>query len=117
VRTERWKYIRRFGERTTPVLANCDDSPSKSLLLSLGWAQRTVAAEQLYDLAFDPNEAANLAEDPAYADVRAQLAGRLEDWMAQTDDLLLHGDPSPPVGAEVNDPDQLSATEPTTRIG
>jgi arylsulfatase A-like enzyme len=117
VRTERWKYIRRFGERTTPVLANCDDSPSKSLLLSLGWAQRTVAAEQLYDLAFDPNEAANLAEDPAYADVRAQLAGRLEDWMAKTDDPLLHGDPSPPVGAEVNDPDQLSAIEPTTRIG
>ena len=33
VRTQRWKYIRRFGERTTPVLPNCDDSPSKSLLL------------------------------------------------------------------------------------
>ena len=33
VRTERWKYIRRFGDRKTPVLANCDDSPSKDLLL------------------------------------------------------------------------------------
>ena len=113
IRTERWKYIRRFGERTTPVLANCDDSPSKSLLMSLGWAERQVAFEQLYDLAFDPNEAANLAEDPAYADVRDELSGRLRRWMEDTDDPLLHGDPSPPIGAEINDPDQISATEPT----
>jgi N-sulfoglucosamine sulfohydrolase len=113
IRTERWKYIRRFGERTTPVLANCDDSPSKSLLMSLGWAERQVAFEQLYDLAFDPNEAANLAENPAYADVRDELSGRLRRWMEETDDPLLNGDPSPPIGAEINDPDQISATEPT----
>jgi N-sulfoglucosamine sulfohydrolase len=113
IRTERWKYIRRFGERTTPVLANCDDSPSKTLLMSLGWAERQVAFEQLYDLAFDPNEAANLAEDPAYADVRDELSARLQRWMEETDDPLLKGDPSPPIGAEINDPDQISATEPT----
>lgn len=113
IRTERWKYIRRFGERTKPVLANCDDSPSKSLLMSLGWAERPVAFEQLYDLAFDPNEAANLAENPACADVRSELSGRLQRWMEETDDPLLHGDPSPPIGAEINDPDQISATEPT----
>jgi arylsulfatase A-like enzyme len=116
VRTQRWKYIRRFGQRTTPVLANCDDSPSKSLLLSLGWAHRTVPFEQLYDLAFDPNEAANLADDPACAEIRNELAGRLGSWMQDTHDPLLDGDPSPPVGAEINDPDQLSASEPTRRI-
>jgi N-sulfoglucosamine sulfohydrolase len=113
IRTERWKYIRRFGDRAMPVLANCDDSPSKSLLMSLGWAERPVAFEQLYDLAFDPNEAANLAEDPAYAEVRSELSARLRRWMEETDDPLLHGDPSPPIGAEINDPDQISATEPT----
>jgi arylsulfatase A-like enzyme len=116
VRTERWKYIRRFGNRTRPVLANCDDSPSKSLLMRLGWAERPVPFEQLYDLTFDPNEAANLVGDPAHEDVLADLRGRLEEWMGQTDDPLLQGDPSPPSGAEINDPDQISPTEPLTRI-
>jgi N-sulfoglucosamine sulfohydrolase len=117
VRTERWKYIRRFGERRTPVLPNCDDSPSKDLLLRYGWAEREIAFEQLYDLVFDPNEAANLTEDPAYADTLADLRGRLERWMRETDDPLLHGDPVPPAGAEINQPDQLSASDPLTRIG
>ncbi len=117
VRTERWKYIRRFGERRTPVLPNCDDSPSKDLLLRYGWAEREIAFEQLYDLVFDPNEAANLAADPAYAGPLAELRGRLDGWMRATDDPLLHGDPIPPAGAEINRPDQLSASEPLTRIG
>ena len=117
VRTERWKYIRRFGERRTPVLPNCDDSPSKDLLLRYGWAEREIAFEQLYDLVFDPNEAANLAADPACAGPLAELRGRLDAWMHDTDDPLLHGDPMPPAGAEINQPDQLSASDPLTRIG
>ena len=36
VRTERWKYIRRFDDATHPVLANCDDSASKELLVDGG---------------------------------------------------------------------------------
>jgi N-sulfoglucosamine sulfohydrolase len=115
IRTERWKYIRRFGSRTTPVLANCDDSPSKDLLISLGWAEQAVAFEQLYDLAFDPNEASNLATDPRYEQTRRELSERLSSWMVETSDPLLHGDPTPPPGAEINDPDQISATEPTIR--
>jgi N-sulfoglucosamine sulfohydrolase len=117
VRTERWKYIRRFGERTTPVLPNCDDSPSKDLLLRYGWAEREIAFEQLYDLVFDPNEASNVAADPACAGPLAELRGRLDGWMHETDDPLLHGDPIPPAGAEINQPDQLSASDPLTRIG
>jgi N-sulfoglucosamine sulfohydrolase len=115
IRTERWKYIRRFGSRTTPVLANCDDSPSKDLLISLGWAEQAVAFEQLYDLAFDPNEASNLATDPRHENTRRELSERLSSWMVETSDPLLHGDPTPPPGAEINDPDQISATEPTIR--
>jgi N-sulfoglucosamine sulfohydrolase len=117
LRTERWKYIRRFGERATPVLPNCDDSPSKDLLLRYGWAEREIPFEQLYDLVFDPNEAANLAADPACADTLAELRGRLERWMTETDDPLLHGDPAPPAGAEINQPDQRSASDPLIRIG
>jgi arylsulfatase A-like enzyme len=116
VRSERWKYIRRFGDRERPVLANCDDSPSNSLLLEQGWADRPVPFEQLYDLTFDPNEAANLVDSPDHHTVREELRGKLERWMGETDDPLLHGDPQPPVGAEINDPDQISATEPLTVI-
>jgi N-sulfoglucosamine sulfohydrolase len=116
VRTERFKYVRRFGERERPVLCNCDDSPSKSLLLRLGWAERKVPFEQLYDLAFDPNEAANVAADPANRSTLEELRERLLGWMADTEDPLLHGDPAPPPGAEINDPDQLSASEPTHRV-
>ena len=114
VRTDRWKYIRRFGDRERPVLVNCDDSPSKSLLLEQGWADRDVPFEQLYDLTFDPNEAANLNASPDHQRVRDELRDRLERWMEETEDPLLHGDPQPPAGAEVNDPDQISATEPLT---
>lgn len=117
VRTGRYKYVRRFGDRERPVLANCDDSPSKELLIEHGWGDRHVPFVQLYDLVFDPNEAANLAEDPAQAGVLAELGAMLERWMGETGDPLLYGDPPPPPGAEVNDPDQLSASEPVTVVG
>jgi N-sulfoglucosamine sulfohydrolase len=113
VRTKRWKYIRRFGERRGPVLPNVDDSPSKDVWLAHGWRERTIPAEQLYDLVFDPNEACNLAGDPAYAVVRQEMANRLARWMFDTDDPLLRGPVPAPPGAVVNDPNGLSPTEPT----
>ena len=116
VRTRRYKYIRRFGERTTPVLPNADDSPSKDVLIRYGWADRRLAPEQLYDLVFDPGEADNLAGEPDLADVRRELAGRLEAWMWETDDPLLRGDVPPPRGAELNTPDQVSPEEPTITV-
>ena len=57
IRTPRWKYVRRFGDRRLPVLANIDDSPSKDLWLEHGWPSASRRREQLYDLVFDPNEA------------------------------------------------------------
>ena len=57
VRTQRWKYVRRFEPRTRPVLPNTDDSPSKDVWLRYGWAAEMLAPEQLYDLIHDPNEA------------------------------------------------------------
>src|SRR3954471_3997648 len=50
IRTERHKYIRRWGERRTPVLPNTDDGPSKDVLLRHGWAAREIPSEQLFDL-------------------------------------------------------------------
>ena len=40
VRSDRWKYIRRFYDYPHPVLANCDDSATKEVLVEHGWAQQ-----------------------------------------------------------------------------
>ena len=123
VRTGRYKYIRRWVAahtgHTGPVLANCDDSVSKDVWLAHGWAARPVPAEQLYDLIFDPNEAHNVAADPAYQDVLADMRARLDAWMARTDDpLLAHaGVVPPPRGAQVNRMDAVSPNEAPDIVG
>jgi arylsulfatase A-like enzyme len=116
IRTARHKYIRRWGDRLKPVLPNVDDGPSKELLLRHGWGEQEIAQEQLYDLAFDPNEAHNLAGDAGHAAILADLRARLEAWMRETDDPLLAGHVDPPPGVEINQPDQRSASDPTTRV-
>jgi arylsulfatase A-like enzyme len=113
IRTERWKYIRRFDDRPTPVPANTDDGPAKDLWLRHGWAEHELAREQLYDLVFDPQEMHNLIARPDHASVAADLRNRLEAWMRETGDPLLDGPVPPPPGAEYNEQDQLSAREPT----
>lgn len=112
VRTRRYKLIRRYDERLLPVLPNCDNSPSKNLLLAHGWAERRYDREELYDLIFDPNETHNLAGDPDMQSVLADMRTRLDDWMRRTDDPLLQGFVPPPPGSRVNDPDGLSPQEP-----
>ena len=69
VRTGRWKYIRRFGDKHTPVLPNCDGGLSKSVWPEYGWKNMRLPDESLYDLIFDPNEHNNLAADPAFKTV------------------------------------------------
>jgi N-sulfoglucosamine sulfohydrolase len=113
IRTERFKYVRRFDDYPLPVLPNCDDSPSKDAYLERGWASRPVDRERLHDLFFNPGEGRNSIDDPAYADVLADLRSRLEQWMVQTDDPLLRGPVPAPPGAQINRQDQLSAEEPT----
>lgn len=112
VRTERWKYIRRFDDYPHPVLANCDDSASKDLWVAAGWGERTVPEEQLYDLVLDPGEGQNLADDPSCAEPLAELRGRLDTWMRETEDPLLRGPVEPPPGAAINEQWQLSADDP-----
>jgi len=113
VRTRRWKYIRRFDHHLGPVLPNCDDSLSKDVLLAHGWRERSRPLEQLYDLIFDPNEASNTANDLSVAVVLEEMRTRLDNWMSSTNDPLLRGPVAAPPGAELNDPDQMSASYPT----
>ena len=107
IRTRRWKYIRRYLDRRVPSLANCDNSLSKELLLRRGWADLPMAEEQLYDLVFDPNEAANLAGDARHAGTLAEMRERLTRWMEETDDPILNGPIPEPHGATVSRPDDV----------
>jgi N-sulfoglucosamine sulfohydrolase len=116
VRTERWKYIRRFDDYPGPVLANCDDSASKEIWLEAGWGDREVPRERLYDLVLDPGEMDNLAREPSCAAHLADMRNRLDAWMQETDDPLLRGPVEPPVGAEVNEQWQVSPDEPTRLV-
>ena len=108
VRTRRWKYIRRYDDRGKPFTCNCDDSPSKTLWLQCGWRERVAPAEQLYDLVFDPHETHSMADDPSRGNVLDDMRGRLDRWMADTDDPLLQGPAPLPAGAIVSPPDDVS---------
>lgn len=116
IRTDRYKYIRRYGERRLPVLPNCDDSPSKEYWLRHGWGEQILPEEQLFDLVFDPNEGHNLAAEPQAADALTELRTRLAVWMEATGDPLRHGPVPAPQGVQVNDPAGRSPREPVLTV-
>ena len=111
VRTQRWKYIRRYDGRDRAVLPNCDDGLSKKFWNDARWVDQPVAEERLYDLVFDPNETADLVGCERTESVLHELRGRLDRWMLDTHDPMLSPPVPPPKGAQFNDPDGLSPTE------
>ena len=104
VRTSRYKYIRRYLVR--PGSVNCDASVSRSLLCQNGWDERSRPSECLFDLMFDPQEANNLAGDPALAEVLADMRARLARWMQETNDPVLTGRIEPRPGMIVQSEDK-----------
>lgn len=114
VRTERYKYIRRFGPEPHCVLANCDDSSSKFERVAHHWIEQPLPGELLFDLIFDPNESHNLASDPRMKAVLLDMRARLARWMQDTNDPLRQGKVVPPPdGAQINELDAVSPGEPT----
>lgn len=108
IRTERYKYVRRFSRYPYGMPANVDGSPDKDMRLGLGYYDRIQPRELLFDLLIDPCERINVAERPEMAGIKAELDARLNDWMARTGDPLLHGAMLPPAGAMVHYPDSRS---------
>jgi len=117
VRTARYKYIKRFDGRESPVMPNADDTLSKEVLLEYGWDEQPRMQEMLFDLAFDPDETHNLIDDPKMKPVAEEMRDRLERWMRETDDPLLAGPVPIPEGATANHPDQMSWREDATVTG
>jgi len=115
-RSERYKYIRHFGGRTSPVLPNCDAGPAKSDWLAHGWAhQEVIPREELFDLFFDPAERNNLATDPAHASALKTHADALQAWMQHTSDPLLAGPVPLPPGGITTDPNAIDPEGPAAR--
>ncbi|MEG9437765.1 sulfatase [Edaphobacter sp. HDX4] len=117
VRTHRYKYIRHYDGRTTVVLPNCDNGPSKTLWLKSGWKTAPLQqTEELYDLIFDTGEHNNLLHDPSHAATLKQMRATLQNWMERTNDPLLKG-PVPLVAGglttDVNSESPEPATAPT----
>ncbi|HLX60430.1 MAG TPA: sulfatase [Planctomycetota bacterium] len=91
---KRWKSVGPFGD--------IDGGPTKEVVLS-GEDEKNIIpkffklacekrpAEELYDLAKDPNQLTNVAADPAYQDAKRQLRARLDKWQADTNDPRAKG--------------------------
>jgi N-sulfoglucosamine sulfohydrolase len=105
IRTERFRYTRRYDERRNPVLPNIDNSLSKWLWVANGYADHVLAGEELFDTLFDPNENVNLVEDPDFQGVREQLSAELTENMRRTCDPLLDGAVPLPPGIRDTPPD------------
>ena len=91
VRTEQYHYLRWFDP----------DAMAEPTL----WAMREVndphSHERLYDCLHDPMQTIDLKRRPEYGAILADLRGRLERWMHDTDDWLLQSTtPIPPVRPE-----------------
>lgn len=90
-RTERYRYIRRFGDDPLPPLPIDGNREYREALCAAGFEDLPQPRETLYDLALDPDEYVNRIDDPPLAEVAADLRQRLDNWMNQTSDPLAHG--------------------------
>ena len=105
IRTRTHNYILNLAYQLPyPIAGDVAGSPSwKAIVadpsLRLGWRSQAAylqrPAEELYDLTRDPAELTNLAGDPGYARIKAELAERLRAMRAATKDPWLAGQTDP----------------------
>ncbi|MDO7841824.1 sulfatase family protein [Sphingomonas immobilis] len=105
IRTRTHSYILNLAHPLDyPIAGDVAGSPSWQAIAAdpaILLGKRTQAAylkrpaEELYDLKRDPDEVVNVANDPAYAAVKAQLAERLRASRAATKDPWLAGQTDP----------------------
>ena len=113
IRIKHYKYIRRYGNKRTPVLSNCDDGLSKQYWLDNGWKDMILPDEELYNLVFDPNERNNLVTDISKKDILNQMRSRLDKIMKETNDPMQQGFIVAPPDAVLNDPNDISPKNKT----
>lgn len=108
---EKWQSVGPFGDidasPSKDVIIDRRDDPLIAPFFKLACARRP--AEELYDLAKDPGQIRNVADDPAYAEAKRELRALLDRWMAETADPRASGvddryDRYPYYGSEVKKP-------------
>ena len=98
--TAQFHYIRNYFPQLpwAQRLGYMENMPTMQLLRQLRLAgdlgerngafmQETKPAAELYDRVKDPDCVRNLADDPAYADVKDQMSVRLDEWTVSIEDL------------------------------
>jgi N-sulfoglucosamine sulfohydrolase len=103
IRTPEYLYIVNYEPNRWPVgdpetgYRNCDDSPSKELVLDrfdkfykLCFGKRPT--EELYRVDRDVDCVENLANDPALADLKARLRSEMESALREEGDPRMHGE-------------------------
>lgn len=105
IRTERYRYVRRFYNDPNLDLANEMNTPAKQRLAALGAYVEPPPQEALYDLARDPHQVCNRIDETALAAVADDLRRRLDRWMRETKDPLLAGPVPLPAAGETNPPE------------
>jgi len=78
------------GGPTKAWFAKIQDDPEYATFVDYAWGKRP--AEELYDLRNDPDQMTNLADDPRYAAVKAELAGKLMDVLVAGEDPRIVGE-------------------------
>lgn len=79
-------YTQQVLVDTGAMQSEIDQSPEVVARAYDSW--RRPKRFELYDLQADPHEFKDLAEEPAYADIRAYLLQILETWQSETEDPL-----------------------------
>ncbi|MDF1513364.1 MAG: sulfatase, partial [Anaerolineae bacterium] len=96
VRTKDFLYIRNFAESAKKAWLPDEMPVSRQAMESSRyhvWPKPELprGREELFDVLNDPDEKVDLAEDPAYQEIKQELAARLDKWMHETEDPLLDG--------------------------
>lgn len=116
IRNHQFLYIRNFQPDRWPAgtpnyqlagfknawLADCDNGPTKTVIdqgrnkdeagkrfWNLSFGKRP--GEELFDCEKDPDQLTNVADDPAYADVKSKLSTQLMEQLAATGDPRADG--------------------------
>ena len=111
IRTHDYLYIRNFEPDRWPTggpefissnktaHGDVDGCPTKAFIVGsqetmpkyfeLNFCKRP--AEELYDVHNDPGQTNNLANDPAYSDIRKDLSGKLVEYLKETNDPRIEG--------------------------
>lgn len=93
IRTDRYRLIRNYKPDQPWGI---DPGPAQAFLMEHGYGSDPMPTEALYDLYFDPQEARNLVDSSAHADILADLRARLDRWLEETNDPIREGIPIPP---------------------